>query len=202
MDKRINVYSFILITIFLAIPSNGEITYSIQSRLFVGEIEQEMPPKKINMIRPFVVLPNRSLGSSDRQLDFIRSIFNFKEIILKEETKKLMWEPQYRKKRTIFPRIVQTVKIEGNEFEITLIPVGKGVSIGFRIQISLVKSTPEEKRDALSQLQAVYDETSKGSILNTEIMNFRHQFFICFPKSKRIYILSFYYSYVSSGVIY
>ena len=202
MDKRINVYSFILITIFLAIPSNGKITYSIQSRLFVGKIEQEIPHEKIDVVRPFIVLPNRSLRSSDRQLDFIRSIFNFKEIILKEETKELMWEPQYRKKRTIFPRIVQTVKIEGNEFEITLIPVSKGVSIGFRIQISLVKSTPEEKRDALSQLQAVYDETSKGSILNTEIMNFGHQFFICFPKSKRIYILSFYYSYMSSGVIY
>jgi len=85
MDKRIKVYTFILITIFLAIPSNGEITYSTQSRLFVGEIEQEMPHKKINVIRPFVVLPNRSLGSSARQLDFFRFLFNFEAIILKEE---------------------------------------------------------------------------------------------------------------------
>jgi len=61
---------------------------------------------------------------------------------------------------------------------------------------------PEGKRDVLSQLQAVYDETSKGSILNTEIMNFGNLFFICFPKGKRIYILSFYYSSMSSGVIY
>ena len=197
-----NLLFLVLLILFMAISSNGEITYKTQSRLFVGKIEQEIPHEKIDIVRPFIVLPNRSLRSSDRQLDFIRSIFNFKEIILKEETKELMWEPQYRKKRTIFPRIVQTVKIEGNEFEITLIPVGKGVSIGFRIKISLVKSTPEEKRDALSQLQAVYDETSKGSILNTEIINFGNLFFICFPKSKRIYILSFYYSSVYSAVIY
>lgn len=197
-----NLLFLVLLILFMAISSNGEITYKTQSRLFVGKIEQEIAHEKIDIVHPFIVLPNRSLRSSDRQLDFIRSIFNFKEIILKEETKELMWEPQYRKKRTIFPRIVQTVKIEGNEFEITLIPVGKGVSIGFRIQISLVKSTPEEKRDALSQLQAIYDETSKGSILNTEIINFGNLFFICFPKSKRIYILSFYYSSVVSSVIY
>jgi hypothetical protein len=202
MDKRIKVYTFILITIFLAIPSNGEITYSTQSRLFVGEIEQEMPHKKINVIRPFVVLPNRSLGSSARQLDFFRFLFNFEAIILKEEADELEWKPQYRKDKAIFPRIVQTVKVERDKFEICLIPFITGVSIGFRIKISLVKSTPEGKRDVLSQLQAVYDETSKGSILNTEIMNFGNLFFICFPKGKRIYILSFYYSSMSSGVIY
>ena len=199
--KRILLF-LVLLILFMAISSNGEITYYTQSRLFVGEIEQEFHHEKIEVVRPFIVLPNISLRSSDSQQDFLRSIFNFKEIILKEEAQELKWEPLYHKKKAIFPRIVQTVKVEGNKFEMTLIPVGQGVSIGFRIQISLVKSLPEEKRDVLSQLQAVYNSTSKGRILMTEIMDFGNLFFICFPMSKRIYIISFYNISMIGAIIY
>lgn len=184
---------FLALILFMAISSNGGITYYVQTRLFVGEVAQEIPHGKIDMVRPFIVLPNISLRSSDRQLDFLRTIFNFKEIILKEESKELAWEPSYRGKKPIFPRIIQTIKLEGNEYEITQIPDCDGVKMGFRIHISLVKSLPEEKREALFPLKAVYDEASEGSILNTEIKEFGNLFYICFPIGKKIYILSFYH---------
>lgn len=184
---------FFALILFVAIPSKGGITYYVQTRLFVGEIAQEISHGKIDMIRPFIVLPNRSLRSSKGQLDFLCSIFNFKEIILKEESKELAWEPSYRGKSLFFPRIIQTIKLEGNEYEITQIPDFDGVKMGLSIHISLVKSLPEEKKEALFPLKLVYDETSEGSILNTKIKEFGNLFYICFPIGKKVYILSFYH---------
>lgn len=82
---------FFALILFMAISSNGEIAYYLQTRLFVGEMAQEIPHGKIDIVPPFIVLPNIALRSSDGQLKFLRSIFNFKEVILKEESKELEW---------------------------------------------------------------------------------------------------------------
>lgn len=93
--------------------------------------------------------------------------------------------------------------MEGNEYEITLFPIENEVSplLGFKIHVSLVKSLPEEKREALFPLKIVYDTTSEGSILDTEIKKFGNLFYICFPIGKKIYILSFFHISAIGGPI-
>lgn len=195
---------FLLVLLFLCMTVFGEesIIYYTQSRLFIVDLDQEATPGIKAPVRPFVVIPNRSLGSLDKQQSFFLSVFNFKNIILKKEVKELKWLPRYRNKRAVFPRLIQTVQVEENQFDLTLIPFGEGVSIGYRIQVSIARSLPEENKEILSPLSAVYDVPSEGILLNAEIRDFGDSFFVCFPVGRKMYILSFCDSYLIGSEIY
>lgn len=190
-DIKMKRYILFLISLFsLAVSTEAGFIYFTQTRLFIIDLEQTVPNMKVAMLRPFIIIPNRLLNGSEQE-GFLCCMFNYKEISLEMESKVLEWEPEYRKENAIFPRLVQAFTIEGKKFEITLIPVGNDVSLGFRIQVSKIKSLPDENENILPQLQAIYDATSEGIILNTEINKFGYVFFVCFPVGKKMYILSF-----------
>lgn len=167
--------------------------YSMHTNLFVIELTQEIPAAEKDMVTSFIVIPHIGPKSSDGQLKLLRSLLNFKEIILKEESKELEWKPQYRNGKAILPRIIQAFEMEGNQYEITLFPIEDKGLPGFKIHVSLVKSLPEEKGKALYPLKAVYDELTEGKILRTEIRDIGNLFFLCFPMGKKIYVLSVYH---------
>jgi hypothetical protein len=175
---------------FLAASSNGGIIFRTQTRLFISELEQEIPDSDLSVLRPFVVIPNQLSDSLERQY-FLRYFLNIKDSGLKQETKELKWEPQYQNSRAVFPRLVQAINIEGKKFEITLFPFGSDISLGFKILISVAESLTEASTKMLPDLQAIYDTASGGNILNTEINNFGYDFYVIFRAGKKAYIISF-----------
>lgn len=208
----LSLYSLIL---FIFLSSNGgqciqetsmeppQKIYDMHTNLFVIELTQEIPQPEKDMVSPFIIIPHISPKSSEGQLKLLRSLFNFKEIILKEESKELEWRKlQGPTGKAIFPRIVQAFKMEGNEYEITLFPVENKGLPGFKIHVSLVKSLPEDKGKALYPLKAIYDELSGGRIFRTEIRDIGNLFFICFPTGKKIYVLSVYHIVTIAAYIY
>lgn len=199
--KRSYFY-LVLSLLFMGVLGEGATIYYTQSRLFIVELDQEIAPGNETLVRPFLIIPNRTLYSLDEQKSFLRSMFHFKEIVLEREAKELKWEPRYRNKKTVFPRLIQSVQIEENKFELTLIPLGEDISIGYRIQVSLVKSLPEENKDILSPLYAVYEVPSESIVLNIEIRSFGDSFFVCFPAGKKMYIISFRSDYLIGSPIY
>ncbi len=195
--KKLSIL-FILILFIASTFLWGHFIVILKTRLFVGEFGQD-----INKKHPFILIPNDFLKSSEEQIKFLGNLFNFQNITLKEESKELKWEPIYKDRKTYFPKITQDIKLEDNEYQMTLIPTNYDnlKRESYRIKIFLVKSVGETQGSFLRPLKLIYDDIPSKKILDVEVKNFGNLIFIFIPFGKKVYIVSISQIYMFGGTV-
>jgi len=195
--KKLSIL-FILILFIASTFLWGHFIVILKTRLFVGEFGQD-----INKKHPFILIPNDFLKSSEEQIKFLGNLFNFQNITLKEESKELKWEPIYKDRKTYFPKITQDIKLEDNEYQMTLIPTNYDnlKRESYRIKIFLIKSVGETQGSFLRPLKLIYDDIPSKKILDVEVKKFGNLIFIFIPFGKKVYIVSISQIYMFGGPV-
>lgn len=185
------VLFFILFQLFFCISFLHPygIEFTNRTKLYVVESEKEVT------LSPFVIL-----STTNEEINFLGSLFSPKKVHLKEESRELSWKPQILGEKIIYPRIIQSLKLDDHEYEISFIPSDRPPSIGYRVLLSFIKTVSQDKNEFLFPLKCSFDKTPEGKSLNIEIKG-GEIIYICFPIGKRIYILSFSTSLLIGGVV-
>ena len=189
MKHRIAV-SVALLASLSGASAAAETSYYYQTRLFAVAQDQAQPAKE--SLRPFVVLCDDMKREESAQAEYLRAMFNSRNVILTGESKELQWKapsPTRDFPKIAPPQITQLVDIEDVRWEVRLIPKAPDYKvIGYEIRAARVQTEPSGATGSLSPLVAVFDNTVTGSLLRKEVGT-DGAVLVCFPMPGKIHVL-------------